>query len=52
MLVREILGNTYICSSDNYFEENPFESHVWKAYYSAEYAEGLHKGMVHANRIA
>lgn len=40
MLVRELLGNTYICSSDNYFEENPFESHVWKAYYSAEYAEG------------
>ena len=40
MLVREVLGNTYICSSDNYFEENPFESHVWKAYYSAEYAEG------------
>lgn len=32
MLVREILDNTYICSSDNYFEENPFESHVWKAY--------------------
>lgn len=40
MLVREILGNTYICSSDNYFEENPFESHVWKAYYSAQYSEG------------
>ena len=40
MLVREILGNTYICSSDNYFEENPFESHVWKAYYSAQYYEG------------
>ena len=40
MLVREVLGNTYICSSDNYFEENPFESHVWKAYYSAENAEG------------
>lgn len=40
MLVREILGNTYICSSDNYFEENPFESHVWKAYYSAQYFEG------------
>lgn len=33
----------YICSSDNYFEENPFESHVWKAYYSAEYAEGKTK---------
>lgn len=40
MLVREILGNTYICSSDNYFEVNPFESHVWKAYYSAQFFEG------------
>ena len=40
MLVREILGNTYICSSDNYFEINPFERYVWKAYYSAEYSEG------------
>lgn len=40
MLVREILGNTYICSSDNYFEQNPFESHVWKAYYAAQFFEG------------
>ena len=40
MLVREILGSTYICSSDNYFEENPFERHVWKAYYSGQYSEG------------
>lgn len=40
MLVREILGNTYICSSDNYFEENPFERHVWKAYYSAQHSKG------------
>ena len=40
MLVRKQLGNTYICSSDNYFEENPFERYVWKAYYSAEYSEG------------
>lgn len=40
MLVREILGNTYICSSDNYFEENPFEPHVWKAYYAAQLFEG------------
>ena len=46
MLVREILDNTYICSSDNYFEENPFESHVWKAYYSAEYAEGFRLNMI------
>ena len=40
MLVRELLGNTYVCSSDNYFEENPFERHVWKAYYSAKYSKG------------
>ena len=39
-LVRERLGNTYICSSDDYFEENPFESHVWGSYYAAEWSEG------------
>lgn len=38
--VREKLANTYICSSDNYFVENPFESHVYQAYYSAVYAAG------------
>ncbi|MGO5293610.1 phosphotransferase [Collinsella sp. LCP21S3_A3] len=40
MLVREMLGNTYICSSDNYFEKNPFTDHAWKAYYSAEFNQG------------
>ncbi len=35
MLVREQLGNTYICSSDDYFTENVFEPYVYKAYYSA-----------------
>lgn len=38
--VREFLGNTYICSSDNYFNSNPFESEVDDAYYAAEYADG------------
>jgi CTP:phosphocholine cytidylyltransferase-like protein len=38
--VREKLGNTYICSADNYFTENIFESHVESAYYSAVYEEG------------
>ena len=37
------LGNSYICSSDNYFTENPFEREVEEAYYSAEYAEGKTK---------
>ena len=39
-LVREQLGNTYVCSSDDYFTTNPFEPYVYKAYYSAQYAEG------------
>lgn len=40
MLVRDILTNTYICSSDDYFTENPFEEYVYKAYYAAQYFEG------------
>ena len=40
MRVREMLANTYVCSSDNYFVENPFEQYVWKAYYSAEHTDG------------
>lgn len=38
--VREQLANTYVCSSDNYFNDNPFESHVYRAYYSAVYTSG------------
>lgn len=38
--VRERLANTYICSADNYFTENVFESHVNHAYYSAVFEEG------------
>ncbi len=37
---REYLRNTYICSSDNYFAENPFEKVVEDTYYAAVYAEG------------
>lgn len=33
--VADKLDNTYICSSDNYFTENPFETYVYKSYYSA-----------------
>lgn len=40
MAVRGKLGRTYICSSDDYFVENPFSRYVWKAYYAAQYAEG------------
>lgn len=34
------LNNTYVCSSDNYFTENPFEPYVYEAYYSAVFQEG------------
>ena len=37
---KEVLGNSYICSSDNYFVTNPFELEVQDAYYAAEYANG------------
>ena len=40
MAVADRLSNTYICSSDNYFDENPFELYVWKAYYAAQYQQG------------
>lgn len=38
--VEDRLGNTYVCSSDDYFTENPFEPYVYESYYSAVYAEG------------
>ena len=37
------LDNTYICSSDDYFTVNPFESHVYRAYYASEFIEGKTK---------
>lgn len=38
--VRDYLKNTYICSADNYFSENPFEKYVDDSYYAAVYADG------------
>jgi len=38
--VAEHLGNTYICSSDNYFSDNPFRQYVYRPYYAAVYADG------------
>lgn len=37
---RDYLRNSYICSSDNYFSENPFTSEVDDSYYAAVYADG------------
>ena len=38
--VEDCLGNTYICSSDNYFIENPFEEYVFDSYYASVFHEG------------
>lgn len=39
-VAEHLLGNTYICSTDDYFTENPFEPYVYQAYYAAQYAQG------------
>ena len=39
--VRDILKNTYICSADNYFSKNVFESFVDDSFYSAIYEDGI-----------
>lgn len=40
MKVRHKLSNTFVCSSDDYFTENPFEPYVYKAYYASVFVEG------------
>lgn len=40
MCVLDKLGDTWICSSDNYFTENVFDEHPVCSQYSAEYADG------------
>ncbi len=42
--VRDVLANSYICSADNYFNENPFELVAEEAYYAAEYTNGYTDG--------
>ena len=37
---RNVIRNTYICSADNYFPENPFEKYVEESYYAALYSQG------------
>ena len=39
-VVEDILSNTYICSADNFFIQNPFEREVDSAYYAAVYSDG------------
>lgn len=38
--VEDILSNTYVCSADNYFNQNPFEGEEPGAYYAAVFSNG------------
>lgn len=40
MLVRERMGNTYICSSDNYYTENPFRPYRYQSEYACVAVQG------------
>jgi CTP:phosphocholine cytidylyltransferase-like protein len=37
---KDVIRNSYICSADNYFAENPFEAQVDDSYYAAVFAQG------------
>lgn len=39
-VARDYLSECYICSADNYFTTNPFDSAVPQAYYAVVYTEG------------
>ncbi|MGT2681937.1 NTP transferase domain-containing protein [Streptococcus porci] len=39
-VAKDYLKNSYVCSSDNYFFNNPFEAEVDDCYYSAIYVQG------------
>lgn len=39
-VARNYLKNSYICSSDNYFNINPFENEVDRCYYASVYIQG------------
>lgn len=41
--VRSVLKNSFVCSADNYFPQNPFASQVEHSYYAAVYAPGQTK---------
>ena len=38
--MKDYLKNSYICSSDNYFLQNPFENEVENSFYSCVFAKG------------
>ena len=43
---KEVLGNTYVCCSDEYYTENPFNAYVYRPYLSAVPGESVKKKYV------
>ena len=39
-VVKDHLSNSYICSSDNYFIDSPFENNIDESFYSSIYIDG------------
>ncbi len=37
--VRELLGNSYICCADNYYENNIFHKYEYESFYTCDYTE-------------
>ncbi len=37
------IGNSYICCSDQYFDENPFSDYVYDSYYNCDYSSAKKK---------
>lgn len=38
-LAQKYIKNSYICSADDYFEENPFDEYVYQSYYAGVHVE-------------
>ena len=40
MAAKDYLKNSYVCSSDDYYIDNPYALYEWRPYYFAHFAEG------------
>ncbi len=45
-IARKYLGNTYVCNSDNYFEQNPFSMYEYNSFHATVYKENAHNELL------
>lgn len=45
-IAKDCLGSTYICSCDNYFEENPFSQYEFNSFHATVYKNDAHNELV------